>query len=99
MAAVAGPAIAVLVAIVVYVRRRGPKSGMGRRSAFLFATGALLAGLALGYVAFLYLPWPLCEAFARSLAGAWCGLTAYLAGPVGFIVGTMIFAAIWSMNG
>jgi hypothetical protein len=99
LAAVAGPVIAVLLAIVAYLRRRAPKGGTGRRSASLFAIGALGAGIMLGYLAFLYLPWPLCEAFAESLGGTWCGLTAYVAGPVGFILGTMVFSAIWSMNG
>lgn len=98
-AAVAGPVIAVLLAIVVYLRRRAPKGGTGRRSAGLFAIGALGAGILLGYLAFRYVPWPLCEAFAETLGGTWCGLTAYLAGPLGFIVGTMTFSAIWSLNG
>jgi hypothetical protein len=99
LAAVAGPAIALLLAIVVYLRRRAPKSRTGRRSAGLFAIGALGTGIILGYLAFLYLSWPLCEAFAETLGGTWCGLTAYVAGPIGFIVGTMIFSGIWSMNG
>jgi hypothetical protein len=99
LTAVAGPVIAVLLAIVVYLRRRAPISGTGRRSAGLFVIGVLGAGSMLGYLAFLYLPWPLCEAFAETLGGTWCGLTAYLAGPLGFIVGTLIFSAIWSFNG
>jgi len=99
LAAAAGPVIAVVVAIVMYLRHRTPRSGTGRRSAGLFAIGALGAGIMLGYLAFLYLPWPLCEALAETLGGTWCGLTAYVAGPIGFIVGTMIFSVIWSMNG
>jgi hypothetical protein len=53
----------------------------------------------LGYLAFVYLPWPLCEAFASSLGGGWCGLTAYVSGPLGFTVGTVIFTAIWALTG
>jgi hypothetical protein len=99
LAALAGPVIAVLLATVVYLRRRAPKKGTGRRSAGLFAIGALGIGTILGYLAFLYLSWPLCAAFAEALGGTWCGLTAYMAGPIGFIVGTLVFSSIWSMNG
>ena len=88
-----------VVATVVYLRRRIHKDGRGRRSGVLFAIGALATAIAIGYVAFLWLPWPLCEAFAQELGGAWCGLTAYVAAPIGFIVGMMIFSAIWSMKG
>ena len=95
-AAVGSPLVALLIAVVVYLRRHSLVAGRTRRSAAFFSAGALGAGVVLGYIAFVYLPWPLCEAFASSLGGGWCGLTTYISGPLGFTVGTVIFTAIWA---
>jgi hypothetical protein len=99
LAAVAVSLAALALATLLYVQRRKPKSGTGRRSALLFAAGTLTSGIALGYLGFLHLPWPLCAAFDRFSDGTWCALAAYVAAPIGFTMGTLAFAGAWSLNG
>jgi len=90
---------ALLFAAVLYVRRRAPKTGTGRRSAVVFGLGTIGSGIAVGYLSFLYLPWPLCVAFDRFSDGSWCALTPYVAGPFGFTMGALTFAGVWSLMG
>src|SRR5919197_992550 len=98
-AALALPIAALLTAGVLYQRRRTRKAGSGPRSLIVFVASMLVSGIAIGYVAQLHLPWPLCQAFAAYSDGSWCGVTPYIAGPLGFTVGTLVFAVAWSFYG
>jgi hypothetical protein len=99
LSAVAAPLVGLFIAAALYARYRKPKTGLGRRSALLFGFGTLLTGFVLGYVSHAHLGWPICVALAHLDADAWCGVTPYVAPPLGFTLGLLAFALAWSLKG
>jgi hypothetical protein len=100
LSAVLAPLVGVVTAIILYLRRCSPKSGYAsRRSVALFILGTFGVSIVLAYVSFNYLPWVFCEGSLIDLGGEGCAISVYVAAPFGFTIGTLVYAALWSLNG